>query len=132
MNFLLDTDICSAHMRRPAQLAHRFIQYAGGLAIPTIVLAELFAGAYKHPNPPRLLTLISDLLQEVNVLDFDAACAERFGQERGTLLKQGISVSRMDMMIASVALVHNLTLVTHNTADYQNIPGLRLDDWLIP
>jgi len=132
MNFLLDTDICSAHMRRPAQLAHRLIQYAGGLAIPTIVLAELFAGAYKHPNPPRLLTLISDLLQEVNVLDFDAACAERFGQERGTLLKQGISVSRMDMMIASVALVHNLTLVTHNTADYQNIPGLRLDDWLIP
>ena len=63
MNFLLDTDICSAHMRRPAQLAHRFIQYAGGLAIPTIVLAELFAGAYKHPNPPRLLTLISSLAE---------------------------------------------------------------------
>jgi tRNA(fMet)-specific endonuclease VapC len=40
MNFLLDTDTCSAHMRRPAQLAHRFIQYSGGLAIPTIVLAE--------------------------------------------------------------------------------------------
>lgn len=30
------------------------------------------------------------------------------------------------------ALVHNFTLVTHNTADYQNIPGLRLDDWLTP
>lgn len=25
MSFLLDTDICSAHMRRPAKLAHRFI-----------------------------------------------------------------------------------------------------------
>jgi tRNA(fMet)-specific endonuclease VapC len=37
-----------------------------------------------------------------------------------------------DLMIASVALVHNLTLVTHNTADFQNIPGLRLDDWLKP
>jgi len=48
------------------------------------------------------------------------------------LLKQGISVSRMDLMIGSVALVHNLTLVTHNTADFQNIPGLRLDDWLTP
>ena len=36
------------------------------------------------------------------------------------------------MLIAAVALHHNLTLVTHNTADYQDIPGLRLDDWLIP
>jgi tRNA(fMet)-specific endonuclease VapC len=35
-------------------------------------------------------------------------------------------------MIASVSLVHNLTLVTHNTGDYQNIPGLRLQDWLTP
>jgi tRNA(fMet)-specific endonuclease VapC len=132
MNFLLDTDTCSAHMRRPTRLAHRFIQYAGGLAIPTVVLAELYAGAYKHPNPPSLLTLLNDLLQDVAVLDFDSACAETFGRVRGTLLQQGISVSRMDLLIGSAALVNNLTLVTHNTADYQHIPGLRLDDWLTP
>jgi predicted nucleic acid-binding protein len=35
-------------------------------------------------------------------------------------------------MIASVALVCDLTLVTHNTADYRHIPGLRLDNWLTP
>ena len=34
-------------------------------------------------------------------------------------------------MIASVALVHDLTLVTHNTADFQRIPGIRLVDWLV-
>ena len=94
MNFLLDTDTCSAHMRPPSQLA--------------------------------------DLLREVHVLDFYSACAERFGEVRGTLLQKGLTVSRMDLLIASVAMVHDLTLVTHNTADYQNIPGLRLDDWLIP
>jgi tRNA(fMet)-specific endonuclease VapC len=132
MNFLLDTDTCSAHMRRPTKLAHRFIQHTGSLAIPTIMLAGLYAGAFKHPNPSKLLPLIADLLREVQLLDFDAACAERFGQVRGSLLQQGITVSRMDLLIASVALVHNLTLVTHNTADYRNVPGLRLDDWLIP
>jgi tRNA(fMet)-specific endonuclease VapC len=66
------------------------------------------------------------------VIDFDSACAERFGQVRGALLQQGISVPTTDLMIAAAALVHNLTLVTHNTADYKNIPGLRLDDWLTP
>ncbi|MBW3540606.1 MAG: type II toxin-antitoxin system VapC family toxin [Planctomycetes bacterium] len=132
MKFLLDTNICSAHMRRPARLAHRFIQYIGQLGISTVVLAELYAGAHRDSNPTRLLTLIGDLLQEVHLLDFDAACAERFGRERGPLLQQGISVSAVDLMIASTALVHDLTLVTNNTADFQHVPGLRLEDWLTP
>ena len=132
MNFLLDTDICSAHMRRPAKLAHRFVQYTRQIAISSVTLAQLYAGAYKHSQLKRLLTLIADLLHEVQVIDFDSACAEKFGQVRGTLLQQGISVPTTDLMIATAALVHNLTLVTHNTADFQNIPGLRLDDWLTP
>lgn len=132
MNFLLDTDICSAHMRRPAKLAHQFIQYTGQIAISTVTLAELYAGAYMHSQTTRLLALIADLLQEVQVIDFDTTCAEKFGEVRGTLLQQGISVPTTDLMIASAALVHNLTLVTHNTADFQHIPGLRLDDWLTP
>ena len=132
MTFLLDTNICSAHMRRPGGLAHRFLQHSGQVAIPTMVLGELYAGAYHHPNPARLLNLIADLLQEVAVLDFDAACAERFGRVRGELLQHGISVSTVDLMIASVALFHDLTLVTHNTADFQNVPALRLEDWLTP
>ncbi len=75
MTHLLDTNICSAHMRRPGGLAHRFFQHAGGLAISTVILAELYAGAYKHPKPSRLLALIADLLQEVTILDLDEACA---------------------------------------------------------
>jgi tRNA(fMet)-specific endonuclease VapC len=132
MNFLLDTDTCSAHMRRPAQLAHRFVQHIGQLAISSVTLAELYAGAYKHSQVNRLLVMIADLLTEVQVLDFDAACAQTFGQVRGSLPQQGLSVTTTDLMIGSTALVHNLTLVTHNTADHQNIPGLQLDDWLTP
>lgn len=132
MNFLLDTDICSAHMRRPAKLAHRFVQHTGQIAISSVTLAELYAGAYKHSQVTRLLALIMDLLREVQVIDFDSACAKSFGQVRGPLLQQGVSVPTTDLMIATAALVHNLTLVTHNTADFQSIPGLRLDDWIKP
>ena len=132
MNFLIDTDICSAHMRRPGKLAHRFVQHMGRIAISTVTLAELYAGAYKHSQTNRLLSLIADLRQEVHIVDFDAPCAERFGQVRGTLLQQGVSVPTTDLMIGSAALVHNLTLVTHNTKDFQNIPGLTLEDWLTP
>ncbi len=132
MTHLLDTNICSAHMRRPGGLAHRFFQHAGGLAISTVVLAELYAGAYNRPNPARLLSLIADVLSEVFLLDFDHACAREFGEVKGEMLRKGISIPETDLMIATAALVHDLTLVTHNTADFQNIPGLRLEDWLTP
>jgi tRNA(fMet)-specific endonuclease VapC len=132
MTHLLDTNICSAHMRRPAGLAHRFFQYAGRIAISTVVLAELYAGAYKHPNAAKLLVLIRELLDEVAVVDFDSPCAEQYGRLQGALLRQGISVPTADLMIASAALVYDLTLVTHNTADFRNVPGLRLVDWLMP
>ena len=130
MSFLLDTDICSGHIRRPSLLDHRFIQYMGRLAIPTLVLAELRAGAYMLPDPAPLLGKIGDLLIFLELLDFDDSCAEEFGKLRGTLHRRGITVPRMDLLIASVALAHELTLVTHNTAEFLPIPGLRLVDWL--
>ena len=45
MSFLLDTDTCSAHLKRPAGLIHRFVQHSGRLYISTIVLGELYTWA---------------------------------------------------------------------------------------
>jgi len=133
MSFALDTDICSAHPRRPGGLAHRFMQHSGRLFVPTIVLAELYAWAFHRTDTAKLLRQIDDeLLADIRVLDFDRACALQFGHLRGNLLQKGISVATADLMIASVALVDDLTLVTHNTADFQHIPGLRVEDWLKP
>jgi tRNA(fMet)-specific endonuclease VapC len=133
MSFLLDINICSEHLRRPAGLTHRFVQHAGRLFISSIVLGELYAWAYRRSNPTRIQTAIeTDLLRDVSVIAYDEACARQFGMIRGTLLKQGVSVSTVDLMIASVALVHGLTLVTHNRTDFRHVPGLHVDDWLTP
>lgn len=40
MSFLLDTNICSAHLKRPSGLTHRFVQHGGGLYVSTVVLGE--------------------------------------------------------------------------------------------
>lgn len=133
MSFLLDTNICSAHLRRPSGLAHRFMQHSGRLFVPTVVLGELYAWAFKRPDPSPLLHLVDDeLLRDVDVLDYDSACALEFGKLRGQMLRQGEVVFELDLMIASVALVHDLTLITNNTKHFQPIPGLRLEDWLTP
>jgi len=35
------------------------------------------------------------------------------------------------MMIAAIALTHGLTLVTHNTREFERVAGLSLADWEI-
>ena len=132
MSFLLDTDTCSAHMKRAAGLTHRFIQHSGRLYIPSVVLAELYAGAYLLADPDRMLRRIDDFLTAVEVIDFDSACAEEFGKLRGILRRKGITTGPIDLLIAAVARAHDLTLVTHNTADFVGTPDLRLADWLAP
>ncbi len=42
---------------------------------------------------------------------------------------QGIGVNDMDLLIGATALIYDLTVVTHNTRHFRNIPGLRLEDW---
>ncbi len=130
MSFLLDTNIASAHIRRPGGLAHRFIQHTGRLYLPSIALAELFAWAYGKDDPKELLEQIEELSKVLLVLDFDPACARIYGQLRGTLKRSGANVSPPDLMIASTALAHDLTVVTNNTVHFRPVPGLRLVDWL--
>jgi tRNA(fMet)-specific endonuclease VapC len=123
--------ICSAHLKRPAGLMHRFVQHAGRLFIPSIVLGELYAWAYRRSSPQPLLERIdNELLADVAVLDFDRRGAAEFGRIHGELLRRCQSVSRLDLLIAAVAIAHDLTLVTHNTQDFESVPGLRLEDWL--
>jgi tRNA(fMet)-specific endonuclease VapC len=132
MSFLLDTNICSAHISRPAGLMHRFQQHGGRLYVPTIVFAELYVGACRLPSPSRLLAAIGAIATDLHVVDFDLACARRFGELMALMSQQGTTMSFADGLIAAMAMERNLTLVTHNTADFVHVPGLRLVDWLTP
>jgi tRNA(fMet)-specific endonuclease VapC len=132
MNFLLDTNIVSHHMRGSAGLAHRFIQHGGRLAMPSLVLAELYAGAYLTTDHAPRLRQVADLLTFIDVLDFDKVSAEAFGKFRGYLQPRGLAVPPIDLLVASVAVAHDLALVTDNTRHFAPIPGLRLDNWLAP
>jgi len=70
MSYLLDTNIVSAHMCRPAGLTHRFIQHSGRLSIPTLVLAELYAWAHGRNDPTPLLENIRQLLDDLELLSW--------------------------------------------------------------
>ena len=132
MSFLLDTDTCSAHLKTHRAVNNRVLQYAGGIHISTVTVAELYTWVLRAGIPPRRLESLEEFLRDVVILDVTQAVAMRFGQIRASLLDQGLTPPAMDLLIGSTALVHDLTLVTHNTRDFANIPGLRIMDWLSP
>ncbi len=128
--YLVDTDICSAYLKNDRRVFTRFVQYGGGLHISAVTVGELTTWCYRRTAPPARLRDFDELTKLVTVLPFSYAVAKRFGEVRANLLDTGRPVPDTDLMIAATALHHGLTLVTHNTRHYANVPGLVLDDWL--
>lgn len=132
MSFLLDTDTCSAHLKVPGLLTGRFVQYMGRLHVSTITMGELYDWALRARASPKRLVSVDDLLNDVTVLDVDLVVARKYGELQAAFRDGGQPAPKLDLFIASTALVHNLTVVTHNTADFMNVPGLSIVDWLVP
>jgi tRNA(fMet)-specific endonuclease VapC len=76
--------------------------------------------AYKE-----LLGLL-DFLGRWTVLPFDEADAACFSRLRG----DGVRIGSMDLKIASIAVVHGALLLSANLRDFQQVPGLRVENWL--
>lgn len=132
MSFLLDTDICSAHLKGRGSLTHKFLQHMGNLHVSAITVGELYTWSSRATAPPQRLRGLLDFLKDMKFLDVTEAVARKFGEVRATLLDAGKPMPEMDLMIAATALSNNLTLVTHNVSDYASVAGLRIDDWLVP
>lgn len=132
MSFLLDTDTCSAHLKQRGAVTSKFLQYAGRLHVSVITLGEVLTWALRANVPPQRSQGVQTLLDDVVLLEVTEDVARQFGQLRAGLLDAGRPTPEMDLWIAATALVHGLTVVTHNTQDFAHIPGLTLDDWLSP
>jgi len=132
MSFLLDTDTCSAHLKQKGNLTHKLLQFMGRLHVSVVTVGELFTWSLRAKAASQRLQSLLDFLNDVQVLDVTQPIARKFGEVQAALLDVGRPAPEMDLLIASTALVHNLTVVTHNTQDFVGIPGLSLDDWLAP
>lgn len=131
MNFLIDTNICSAYIKGNRSVWSRFLQHAGGMALSVVTVGELWTWAQRAKTRPQSRHAVAELIELLDVIDIDVQVALRFGELRAQLLDAGKPMPDMDMLIAATALVHDLTLVTHNTNDFQSVAGLSLADWLI-
>jgi tRNA(fMet)-specific endonuclease VapC len=79
-----------------------------------------------HPGAERSLDA---LLAVVSVLCLNAEAAKRAAELNDALRRKGAVIGPMDTLIAGTAIAHRTTLVTHNTAEFRRVPGLKIVDW---
>jgi len=63
------------------------------------------------------------------VLPLDPVAARVAGRIRSELAASGTPIGPSDLLIAAIAVVNNLTLVTHNTREFGRVSELVIDDW---
>lgn len=127
----LDTNIVIAYLTGNQTVARYFKDHLPEVAISSLVLAELRFGARASARTNENLERLDQLLQIVEVADFDDASADAYSRIRLSLRQMGRPTGEMDMLIASVALANDAILITHNTRHFENIEGLTIEDWLI-
>jgi tRNA(fMet)-specific endonuclease VapC len=132
MSFLLDTDICSAYLKGDARVGNRVTQYAGRLGISAITAAELFTWALRAKASPSRLKGLLEFFKDIEIFSVDSGVSRKFGEIRAAQLDHGQPTPAMDLLVAATAIAREHTLVTHNIADYINVPGLDISDWLAP
>ena len=104
-------------------------------AISVVTVEEQLSGWYTElrqaKRPERLawayrrLAATVRFLAQLQIVDFDEPAIRRCEQ----LKKQKVKVRKMDLRIAATVLERGAILVTRNVRDFQQVPGLHIEDW---
>lgn len=129
---MLDTDTCIAVIKlQPVRTLRKLrAKGVGQIGISTITLSELSFGAAKSARHQQNLEALQEFLLPLEIASYDDSCAYHYGPVRAVLESKGRPVGSLDMLIAAHALAIDAALVTHNTREFSQVPGLRLEDWM--
>jgi tRNA(fMet)-specific endonuclease VapC len=132
MIYLLDTNVCIAAMRGNVTVVRRLRSVVpDDCGLSTVSLYELRSGVERCRDPVAEGQKVQAFVEVLHLLPFDADAASAAARVRWNLEKQGKTIGPYDLMLAGQALSLDVTLVTHNTGEFQRVPGLRVEDWQV-
>jgi len=134
MQWLLDTNawitlLKSANADLVSRLAER---HEGEILLCSVVKGELWHGAHKYANREVRLARLAELFDRHSSLPFDDEAAWHYAEIRHHLESIGQVIGPNDLKIAAICRANHIRLVTSNTAEFQRVPGLEIEDWTKP
>ena len=131
--YLLDTNTCIYFMKNTyPRLTQRLLSHdPSELLISSLTVLELEYGAEKSNWGDRTRQKMAMFLAPFTILPFETNDAISAARIRAYLERHGIIISAYDIQIAAQGLSRGLTVVTHNTGEFNRIPELKLEDWVL-
>lgn len=124
---VFDTDVFSEILKNQSpSLGHRARAYRaafGCFTISSITVMEIVYGWRKDGNDEALEHFL-EILQDVEVLDFDQSAAQVAGHLNAELDRAGTKIGCEDPLIAAVAIARSLPLVTRNLRHFERVKEL--------
>ncbi len=99
------------------------------IALCSVVKAELLYGARASKRVRENLERLEALFALFPSLPFDDEASAQYGVLRAQLKRAGTPIGGNDMLIASIALASDATLVTRKEKEFRMVPGLRVEVW---
>jgi len=128
--YLLDTDTIIYNLKGHEAVKQNLQRHIEDpMKISIITLMELYYGAHKSEKVAGNLAKVKRLETEFEIIPTGKESAEIFGMLKATLENSGTRLDDFDLIIASCAMAHNLTLVTNNIGHFKRIEGLKLTNW---
>ena len=132
MMYLVDANVLS-EPTKPApdpRVVEWLTSHEGHVVVDAVVLGELSVGVLGYPAGRKRAALeawFESVVQVIDCLPWDAGVSLRWARLVAQLKRKGQSLPLLDSMIAATALHHGLTVVTHNTRDFQRA-GVKVFD----
>lgn len=131
--YLLDTNILSDLVRHPRGSAAGHVERVGVRNIYTsiIVVCEARFGVLKSGSE-RLAHQLELILSKLEALPLESPVERHYAEIRRHLERAGTPIGPNDLIIAAHARALGYTLVTNNVSEFERVPGLEAENWLIP
>ncbi|MEN4046863.1 PIN domain-containing protein [Sulfurimonas sp. NW15] len=125
--YLIDSDILIYFLKGKQEVVQMLSQIPiDDLYISRINYTELIYGAYNSSKINQNLKIIEPFLENFKILEFTQASSLVFAKEKARLKKNGNIIADMDLMIASIAIANDCTLISNNIKHFDRIQNLEL------
>jgi predicted nucleic acid-binding protein len=126
--YLIDSDILIYFLKGKQEVVQRLLQIPiDDLYISRINYTELIYGAYNSSKINQNLKVIEPFLDNFKVLEFTKTSSLIFAKEKARLKKNGNIIADMDLMIASIAIENDCTLISNNIKHLDRVQNLELE-----